>query len=85
MLLTLSPTLIPGFPLDYVAGAVDEIIRLTRWQPMLVQLVGSLLVDWLDSPTRRQQRDWLTATMNDVAHAAREILRIDPAGAVPVG
>jgi len=55
---------------------VDEIIRLTRCQPMLVQLMGSLLVDWLNSPKRRQQGDWLAATMDDVAHAADEILSV---------
>jgi hypothetical protein len=65
---------IPDFPLDYAPGVVDEIVRLTRCQPMLVQLTGSLLVDWLNSPERRAQGDWLVATMEDVAHAAGEVL-----------
>jgi len=65
---------IPDFPLDYAPGAVDEIIHLTRCQPFLVQLAGLLLVDWLNSATRRQQGDWTTATMADVAHIAGEIL-----------
>jgi len=64
---------IHDFPLDYAPGAVDEIIRLTHCQPMLVQLMGWLLVDWLNSPTRRRQENWLTATMDDVAHTADEI------------
>jgi len=65
---------IDDFPLNYVPGAVDEIIHLTRCQPMLVQLMCSLLVEWLNSPTRRQQGDWLTVTTNDVACAAEEVL-----------
>ncbi|MCP4548428.1 MAG: ATP-binding protein [bacterium] len=67
---------IPDFPLDYAPGAVDEIIRLTHCQPYLVQLAGSVLVDWLNSPTRRQQGDWKTATLDDVAHTAQEILHV---------
>lgn len=67
---------IEDFPLDYAPGVVDEILHLTRCQPMLVQLMGSLLVDWLNSPARRQQGDWLTATLEDVAYIAQEILHV---------
>jgi hypothetical protein len=65
---------ISDFPLNYAPGAVDEIIHLTRCQPMLVQLMGSLLVEWLNSPTRREQGNWLTATTNDVTYAAKGVL-----------
>ncbi len=67
---------IPDFPLDYAEGAVDEIVRLTHCQPYLVQLMGSVLVDWLNSPRRREQGDWRTASLEDVAHAAEEIVRV---------
>jgi hypothetical protein len=41
---------------------------------LLVQLMGSILVNRLNSPKRREQGDWQTATREDIAHAAREIL-----------
>ncbi len=56
---------IEGFPLDYAPGAVDEIVRLTCCQPALEQLMGSILVNWLNSPRRREQGDWQTATLED--------------------
>lgn len=65
---------IPDFPLDYAPGAVDEIIRLTRCQPMLVQLMGSIQVDWHNNPERRRQGDSLIATLDDVARAASDII-----------
>ncbi len=66
---------IPDFPLDYAPGAVDEIIRLTRCQPYLTQLCGSILVNRLNSPARRKQGDYLTATPADIEHSARELLQ----------
>ena len=65
---------IPDFPLDYAPGVVDQIVRLTRCQPMLVQLFASLLVDRLNSPERRGQGDWGQATAEDVARVAEESL-----------
>jgi hypothetical protein len=67
---------IPDFPLDYAPGTLDEMIRLTRCQPLLVQLMGSILVDWLNSRDRRQQGDWRTATLDDVAYAADQVLSV---------
>jgi hypothetical protein len=64
------------YPLDYADGVVDELLRLTRCQPYLVQLCGDTLVNWLNSRERRKQGDYLTATMADVEHVAREILHI---------
>jgi hypothetical protein len=67
---------IDDFSLDYDPRAVQEIVHLTHCQPYLVQLMGSLLVDWLNDPERRRQGDWHRTTMEDVAHAAEEALHV---------
>lgn len=38
----------PDFPPIYAPEAVDEIVRLTRGQPYLTQLMGFELVEWLN-------------------------------------
>jgi hypothetical protein len=40
----------------------------------LVQLMGSLLVDCLNSPMRRSQGDWSIARTDGVVHTAGEVL-----------
>ncbi len=63
---------IPNFSMKYAPGTVDEIIRLTHCQPLLVQLMGSILVDWLNSSSRQGSADQRTVTMDDVEYAARK-------------
>ncbi len=53
----------PEFTLRYDAGIVDEILRLTRCQPYLLQLVGSALVD----RANRQQTQLATNTLLQAA------------------
>lgn len=65
----------PDFPVNISPGITDEVLHLTRCQPMLVQRMGHRLVTWLNSAGRRQQGDWLTPTMQDVDHAASEVLQ----------
>jgi len=52
---------IPDFPDIYPPDVVDQIIRLTRCQPYLIQLYGSVLVDKLNQEKRRQ------VTQSDIA------------------
>ncbi|MCP4425028.1 MAG: ATP-binding protein, partial [Chloroflexi bacterium] len=57
---------ITDFPLDYAPEALDTFIAQTRCQPYLIQLVAFELVNYLNSPERRAQGEWLTATQSDV-------------------
>lgn len=59
---------IPGWPLKYEPGVVEQILQITHRQPYLLQAVASDLVDYLNSQQRTR------ATMADLDEAIQRVL-----------
>ncbi|MCA9975932.1 MAG: hypothetical protein KC413_09295, partial [Anaerolineales bacterium] len=63
-----------NWPLEVLDDASDEIWRLTRGHPFLVQLLCSELVTWFNTAERRAQPHPRRAMLADVVQAAQRAL-----------
>jgi hypothetical protein len=65
---------LPNWPLDVSDQVAGKIIRLTRCQPFLVQLLCSELVNWFNTLDRQAQPSPRRASLEDVDQAVERAL-----------